>query len=168
MYDSLSENLGGFREVIAAGAFDKVMDDDVRALFNHNPDNILGRSSAGTLKVGLDKRGLTYDIDPPDTAVGRDLLVSIQRGDVRESSFGFFIQEDDWEERDDGAVIRTIVEVRQLLDVSPVTYPAYPDTDVAQRELRAWRDEMSRAKGLDEARRLHAIGLHLTAPRIRG
>lgn len=167
VFDSLSENLGGFREKIDPGAFDGVMEDDVRALFNHNADHILGRSSAGTLKIGLDKRGLTYEIDPPDTQIARDLLISIERGDVRESSFGFTVGEDDWEESEDGGFIRTIRAIKGLFDVSPVTYPAYPDTDVAKRELRGIMEARKSAadKAIREAQALHARTLHITGPR---
>lgn len=142
VFDSLSENLGGFREVIAKGAFDGVLEDDVRALFNHEPDNILGRTSAGTLSIGIDRRGLTYEIDPPDTTVARDLLVSLERGDVRESSFAFEVARggDEWDEDDNGVLIRTITRFKRLWDVSPVTFPAYPDTDVAKRSMAAFVD----------------------------
>lgn len=154
VFDKLSENLGGFREKIQPGAFDRVLDNDVRALFNHDPNQILGRTSAGTLRVGVDADGLTYEIDPPDTQLGRDLLVSIERGDIRESSFGFIVGDDDWEEDEEGRVIRTVTEIRELFDVSPVSFPAYPDADVGLRELRNWRDERDRKQGLEEARKL--------------
>lgn len=137
VFDSLSENLGGFRERIEAGAFDNVLGDDVRALFNHEPDNILGRTTSGTLRINQDDTGLVYEIDPPDTQLGRDLVISMQRGDITQSSFGFVVDQDDWSEDDDGRVIRTIKSFKRLFDVSPVTYPAYPDTDVA---LRSWDD----------------------------
>jgi HK97 family phage prohead protease len=140
VFDKLSENLGGFREVIAPGAFDDVLGDDVRALFNHDGSLILGRSSAGTLRIGVDAAGLTYEIDPPDTQYGRDLLVSLERGDVRESSFGFRVARggDKWDESEDGVLIRTITRVSRLFDVSPVTFPAYPDTDSAKRTLQEY------------------------------
>ena len=126
VFDSLSENLGGFREKIAPGAFDGALDDDIRGLINHDSNLILGRSTAGTLRVSTDDHGLRYEIDLPDTTYARDLSVSMQRGDISQSSFGFFVDEDDWIEDEDGLVIRTIKKVRQLLDVSPVTFPAYP------------------------------------------
>lgn len=141
VFNRLSENLGGFREIIAPGAFDDVLEDDVRALIGHNDVLILGRSTAGTLRIGVDAEGLTYEIDPPDTTYARDLLVSMERGDVRESSFGFRVARggEVWDEDEDGLLVRTITKFARLYDVSPVTFPAYPDTDVAKRSLEEFR-----------------------------
>lgn len=141
VFDTLSENLGGFREKIAPGAFDDVLDDDVRALFNHDPNHILGRSKAGTLILAVDAKGLTYEIDPPDTGTARDLLVSIERGDVNQSSFAFTVENDSWDEDEEGRWIRTVHKVRRLYDVSPVTYPAYPEAGAGLRSLDAWKQE---------------------------
>lgn len=169
VFDSLSENLGGFREVIAPGAFDDVLGDDVRALFNHDPNAILGRSTAGTLRVGVDAAGLTYEIDPPDTQAARDLLVSMERGDVRESSFGFRVARggDTWDENDDGVLIRTITKVARLYDVSPVTFPAYPDTDAAKRTLSEYLSERNQRaanqKRIAELRSIELRRLGITA-----
>lgn len=135
VFNQLSENLGGFREQIAPGAFDGVLDDDVRGLINHDSNLILGRNSAGTLRLGIDDRGLSYEIDLPDTSYARDLGVSMARGDISQSSFGFFVEHDDWNEDSDGRVVRTITKVGRLLDVSPVTYPAYPQTSSEARDL---------------------------------
>ncbi|MBN50040.1 MAG: HK97 family phage prohead protease [Spongiibacteraceae bacterium] len=139
VFNQLSENLGGFREQIEPGAFDDVLDDDVRALFNHNPDHVLGRTLSKTLKIEQDKTGLRYEIDPPDTQAARDLMVSLERGDISQSSFAFSVGDDDWEENDEGVIIRTIKTFKRLFDVSPVTYPAYPDADVGLRSLEAWK-----------------------------
>jgi HK97 family phage prohead protease len=140
VFDQLSENLGGFREKIAAGAFSEALkESDVRALFNHNPDFVLGRNRSGTLQLNEDARGLAIEIDPPDTQVARDLIVSMDRGDINQMSFGFTVEEDNWEEDDDGRVVRTILKVKRLFDVSPVTYPAYPQTDAAVRSLENWK-----------------------------
>jgi uncharacterized protein len=135
VYDSLSENLGGFREMIAPGAFDSVLEDDVRALLNHDSNKILGRSKAGTLRLGVDDKGLWYEYDSPDTSYARDLLVSLERGDVDQSSFQFTVEDDEWKEDEEQRYVRTIKKVRRLYDVSPVTYPAYPDATVALRSL---------------------------------
>ena len=139
-FNTLSENLGGFREQIRAGAFDGVLIDDVRALFNHDPSMILGRTTAGTLHLDSDGTGLRYTIDPPDTQYARDLHKSIERGDVTQSSFAFQVADDDWNEDEDGRLIRTINTVKRLFDISPVTYPAYPDTSVAARSLNQFQD----------------------------
>jgi HK97 family phage prohead protease len=143
VFNTLSEDLGGFREQIAPGAFaEAIGKDDVRALFNHDPNFILGRTVSRTLRLREDARGLAIEIDAPDTQTVRDLVLApIERGDVSQMSFGFSIRPggQDWAKDDEGRVIRTLKRVR-LFDVSPVTFPAYPATDVALRELRAWVD----------------------------
>lgn len=124
--------LFGFREKIEPGAFAKALEtDDVRALFNHNPDLLLGRNKAGTLRLWEDSRGLGVEIDPPDTQVGRDVMESISRGDISQMSFAFRPVVEEWDDSGD-TPLRTLKEVK-LFDVSPVTYPAYPTTDVAAR-----------------------------------
>jgi uncharacterized protein len=140
VFDRLSENLGGFREKIAVGAFDDVLNDDVRALFNHDANHILGRTKAGTLHLFVDEAGLGYEIDTPDTQTGRDLVTSMKRGDVSQSSFGFTVDDDEWSEDEEGRTVRTIKKVSRLFDVSPVTYPAYPDASAAVRSLEAWKE----------------------------
>lgn len=140
VFNSLSENLGGFREKINPGAFDEVLTDDVRALFNHDSNKVLGRTKSGTLRLSVDERGLRYEIDPPETSTAKDLMELLRRGDVDQSSFGFIVGEDDWEERD-GEMFRTITKVKRLFDISPVTYPAYPDADAAKRELEQIKKE---------------------------
>ena len=135
VFGQLSEDLGGFQERILPGAFDTVLGNDVRAFFNHDPNFILGRSSAGTLKLAVDKKGLKYSFDVPDTTAGRDLLVSMKRGDITQSSFAFTVEKDSWSEKR-GKEIRTIEKVSRLYDVSPVSIPAYPDANdlaIAQR-----------------------------------
>lgn len=122
-----------FREVIAPGAFRSALQrgDDVRALFNHDPNVILGRSSSGTLRLFEDESGLRYEVDLPDTQAGRDLWTLVERGDITQSSFAFSVPEggQDWR---DGGDLRVITDVR-LFDVSPVTYPAYNETSVSVR-----------------------------------
>ena len=138
---ALSENLGGFREKISPNAFDSVLKDDVRALFNHDPNYILGRTTSGTLSLSVDERGLKYNFTAPDTSYGRDLMVSLERGDVSQSSFGFIVESDSWDEDEEGRTIRTIEKVGRLLDVSPVTYPAYPDAEAGKRSFLNYRTE---------------------------
>jgi len=126
--------MGMFRETIAPGAFGKVLkgSPDVRALFNHSADYVLGRTKAGTLSLAQDDRGLAVDISPPDTTWSRDLLTSMGRGDISGMSFGFTVSKDEWSA--DGKQ-RTIREIGSLLDVSVVTYPAYPQTSAQARAL---------------------------------
>jgi len=143
VFDQLSENLGGFREKIAPGAFDGVLNDDVRALFNHDPNLILGRTAAKTLKLSVDTTGLKVDFSIPDTSYGRDLIVSLERGDINQMSFGFKVEEEEWnEDETTGAVIRTITKVKRLFDISPITFPAYPQTDVAKRSMDEWKESI--------------------------
>lgn len=139
VFNSLSEDLGGFREQIAPGAFANSLKDDIRALFNHDARFVLGRSTSGTLRLAEDAKGLAVEIDPPDTQDARDLLTKMKRGDITGMSFGFRTVKDAWAEVD-GKIIRTLVEVR-VFDVSIVTYPAYPDAGAAVRSLESWRAE---------------------------
>lgn len=137
-FNTTSEDLGGFVERIAPGFFDDVLGNDVRALKNHDPHFLLGRSSAGTLRVGVDATGLWYEYDDPDTTYSRDLAISIERKDLNQSSFAFNLDyssglADKWEKKGDGTWIRTLLKASALYDVSPVTFPAYTDTSVAER-----------------------------------
>ncbi len=146
VFNKLSENLGGFQERINTGAFDDVLGDDVRAFFNHDPNHLLARSSSGTLRLSTDEEGLKYEFDVPDTTSGRDLLVSMKRGDITQSSFAFTVEDDSWES-ENGMNIRTIKKVKRLYDVSPVSIPAYPDADdlvVAQRGLAIHNETQNR------------------------
>jgi HK97 family phage prohead protease len=134
VFNSLSEDLWGFREKIAPGAFASALGkSDIRALLNHDPNFVLGRTKSGTLRVQEDETGLAVEIDPPETGWADDLLVSIGRGDISQMSFAFRVGEESWETVD-GIDIRTILSFDEIFDVSPVTYPAYPDTDVSLRE----------------------------------
>jgi hypothetical protein len=144
MFEQLSEPLFGFREKIAPGAFAKtIKKDDIRALFNHDANYILGRNQSKTLKLKEDDQGLYIEIDPPNTQWARDLQESIRRGDISQMSFGFIVIKDDWLHEKCKESIRTLHEVK-LFDVSPVTFPAYPSTSVAVR------DYLNALKELDE------------------
>jgi HK97 family phage prohead protease len=140
-YNMLSEPMFGFREQIAPGAFDSVLDNDVRCFFNHDSSLILGRTAAGTLRITADETGLMYEADLPDTQAARDLAVSMERGDITQSSFAFRIAPngDTWDENEDGVIIRTITNFWRLYDVSPVSIPAYPDATAGMRSLEAWK-----------------------------
>ena len=129
-----------FREQIAPGAFDEVLDDpDTLALWNHNPDNVLGSVGSRTVELAVDETGPVSTIIFPASALRE--REAIERGDVRKMSFGFSTGEDRWERHEDGTELRTILKVSKLWDVSPVAYPANPTTDIgmAQRSRDAWR-----------------------------
>lgn len=136
-YNSETVIMGLWRERIARGAFASALDgtDDVRALFNHDPNKLLGRTSSGTLSLSDDEKGLRYDIDLPDTQDARDVRELIKRGDVTGSSFGFRIVEDEWDDTPTKRGQLPLLTIRkvELFDVSPVTFPAYPQTSVSAR-----------------------------------
>jgi len=142
VFDSWSETLGGifpFKEKVKRGAFEKSVDeDDIRALFNHDPNYVLGRNKAGTLDLKEDDQGLFVRIMPPNTSWARDLLTSIERGDINQMSFGFIVEEDEWR-YEDGYDIRELRQVK-LFDVSPVTFPAYSATDVGVRGMERYQE----------------------------
>lgn len=138
VFDVLSEPLGGgqkFRERIAHGAFRRHLNGgaDVRALWQHNPEYVLGRTKSGTLTVTEDIHGLRYLAKPPETQWAKDAYITIQRGDVDQSSFAFEVVSDDWA-MEEGMPVRTVREAR-LYDVSPVTFPAYVQTTVGTRSI---------------------------------
>ncbi len=142
LYNVLSDDLGGFREMLLPGAFADRLQDDVRALWQHDPLYVFGRTVSGTLTLAEDAVGLRYRVQAPDAQWARDAVASMKRGDVSQSSFAFTVLDGErWSMTDDGTVVRTIDRVAKLYDVSPVTYAAYPQTSagVAKRaaDLRA-------------------------------
>lgn len=142
VFNRWSEDLGGFVERIAPNSFKKALkNSDVRALFNHDPNYVLGRSTSGTLQLKEDKKGLHIINEPPNTQWANDLMVSIDRGDISQMSFGFTVERDEWNEDKNGRVTRTIHEIGRLLDVSAVSFPAYGDTSVALRTLEKIKEE---------------------------
>lgn len=155
LFGPLSVNLGGFREQIQAGAFEEsIAEDDIRSLFNHDEDHVLGRLANQTLRLSEDAKGLRFENDLPDTQTARDLATLIERGDVSQMSFAFRVKPngDRWDEDPELGMVRTLTAVR-LRDVGPVTFPAYPDTAVAVRSLDAWRQARP-AGPADRRRRL--------------
>jgi hypothetical protein len=136
VFNQLSEEMFGFREIIMPGAFAEAIKGDVRALWNHNPDYVLGRSVSGSLILTEDDHGLRYEITPPESTWAQDLLLSIRRKDVDQSSFGFRVNTEDQEWHEvDGQVTRTLLKISRLFDVSPVTFPAYPTTTSEARAM---------------------------------
>jgi HK97 family phage prohead protease len=129
-----------FSEVIARGAFTKSLQTaDVRAYFGHDSRRVLGRVSAGTLRLREDDKGLAFEIDLPDTSDGRDVHTLIKRGDITGMSFGFFVYRQEWDETVNPPK-RTLLEI-ELREVSIVSEPAYDGTSVALRSLDEARKE---------------------------
>lgn len=150
LYD-VETDLGEFREVIRPGAFKAAIErDDVRALFNHDASYVLGRSTARTLFLDEDNKGLPVTIVPPDTTWARDLITSMQRGDVNQMSFAFSVDAQTWNNESRDKPLRELRDVT-LYDVSVVTYPAYPETSAqARAEARALQQDTS-TDGADQA-----------------
>ena len=149
VFNSESNDLGGFVEYIADGAFDGRLEDDVRFLINH--DGLpLARTTNNTLRLSVDERGLKYEADMPDTTLANDLMTLLRNGTISQSSFAFTVEEDSWENVE-GRNIRTINKVSRLYDVSSVTYPAYNEAgSFALRSLETWQEEQEKIK-LDES-----------------
>jgi len=130
VFNKWSYDLGGYREMILPGSIDLSIDPDIVACWNHSPNTLLGRMSSGTLEIKLDGHGLYYEISPGSTAATRNIIELINRGDIRESSFAMTLDRDKWlpPTRPDGPYRRKIIKVKKIYDVSPVTYPSYPQT----------------------------------------
>lgn len=139
VFDKPAE-IGWFTEVVKPSAFNQTlkMKADVRALFNHDKNYVLGRTKSGTLSLSVDKVGLRFKVVLPETQIAQDLYVSIERGDISQCSFGFQAVQDKWtyETDEDGneKALRELIEVK-LFDVSPVTFPAYDQTSVTARDV---------------------------------
>lgn len=151
VFNKLSVPFFGFIEKIEPGAFSRAIKEkqDVRALVDHDPSKIIGRTKNGTLELRQDKIGLVSRIKPPDTTVGRDVTESIRRGDIDQMSFGFVIRKETIE-RDggpDGQDLRIIQDL-DLFDVSPVTFAAYEDTDVGLRQFRSWAESHQESRAV--------------------
>jgi len=136
--DATAYDYWDIRETVAPNAFDRALKDkqDVRALFNHDPSGILGRVSAKTLMLSVDRRGLFYEVDLPNTQLGKDIEELVRRGDIDGSSFGFRVKAESYIKNEDKSksysYIRQINDV-DLIDVSPVTFPAYEGTSANLR-----------------------------------
>lgn len=169
-YNVLSSDLGGFRERISSGAFKRILttNPDVVCLFNHDVNKVLGRTTAGTLRLKEDSRGLAFECDVPDTQAGNDTYESVQRGDINGCSFAFQVDDarmcdyreeeidPEFDEDNEGirgkvkravsAIVRTIKDFAALIDVSAVTHPAYPNTSVDARNLLVGAEVRSRVQ----------------------
>jgi HK97 family phage prohead protease len=167
VFEKDSQDLGGFVERIAKGAFrESISGNDVRALWSHNSDLVLGRTGNRTLKLVEDDYGLKFELDLPDTTLGRDAFTSIERGDVTGMSFGFTVKREDqaWQRGEPGAPhLRTLMRVN-LFEVSPTAFPAYPQTAVATRDLEMFLRENSHE--LDDERLREVERLEAWRPKI--
>ena len=154
VYDSLSEDLGGFREIIRKGAFDNALEEKqpVSARVQHEAGlSTVGTTESGTLLLGADSKGLWYEVDPPDTNAGRDLVALLERGDIRYSSFAFSVRDggERWNWESDPPV-RELLDVN-LYDVAPVDGPAYRATSAEVRAQAAARLDQARVnRAIDE------------------
>jgi len=181
-YGVLSGDLGGFRERIEPGAFKRILatSPDVVCLFNHQDNCVLGRTTSGTLRLREDSNGLAFECDLPDTQAGRDTYASVQRGDLNGCSFAFMVndqqmcsyreEEIDEDEDDESirskvkrtlrAIVRTIRDFANLIDVSVVTHPAYPQTSVGARYLLVGAEVRSRVASMSKpyVKPAHVIG----------
>lgn len=166
VFNSLSEDLGGFREKIVPESIENVIErSDILALLNHSRDRgILARSryGKGSLTLEVDEKGLKYRFESPNTSLGDELLEYLKRGDITQSSFAFTIEEDQWEKQGDGSYIRTITKFKELFDVSPVFEPAYAATSVCKRfneikeEEQRLAEEVLKIQAEERAKELEA------------
>ena len=143
-WESLSVDLGGFREKFAPTAFDKVLARkrlDVPLLFNHDDSRVLARTTNGTLRIEKTDKGLAYEADPVDTPTAAEVVTLIRTRSIFGSSFAFTVDPkgETWAEDERGKITRTIHEASGLFDLSPVTRAAYPTSAVGVRSLESWR-----------------------------
>lgn len=144
VYNSRSENLGGFTEIIEPGFFANVLENDVVATVEHNNEKLVGRTSAGTLKIEDSSDALTTENDIPPTTVGNDLIINAKRGEIKGMSFAFRVKSggDKWEEDPTtGAMTRTLLAggCERLYDVTYTCNPAYRETSFAMRSLEDFK-----------------------------
>lgn len=155
VFNSPTDIGGWFTEEIAPGAFSKTISEngDIRALFNHDWGQVLGRTKAGTLRLSEDDRGLKFEVDLPDTTVARDLVESLKRGDINQCSFGFIPTVEEWDYSVEPA--HRIIKEVDLFEVSVVSIPAYEDTEVSLvRNKEIIKEVEKRTKLLNQIKEL--------------
>ena len=133
-------DMGWYEEEMDTEALANADMKDVVALFNHDQNMVLARTSSGTLKLNVTGNAMEYEFEAPNTTLGNDLLEMVRRGDVYQSSFAFVVDKEKWEENTGNKPKRIIRSIKKVYDVSPVTYPANPDTMVAKRSYEATKD----------------------------
>ena len=132
-----SYDMGWYDEEMSSDSLNEADMKDVVALFNHDMNMVLARTSSGTLKLNVTGNAMEYEFEAPNTSLGNDLLEMVKRGDVYQSSFAFTVEKESWQEREGSKPKRIIRSIKKVYDVSPVTYPANPDTMVAKRSYDA-------------------------------
>jgi HK97 family phage prohead protease len=161
VFNALSQDLGGFREIIAPEAVDRTLSEglDVRALVDHDSGKVIGRTRSGTLRLRKDSRGLHIEVEPDEEiSYARDIMRAVARGDVSGMSFGFRALDDDWN-YDEKTPVRTVTDMT-VSEVSIVTFPAYRQTDVqvAQRSLQQFQAAQT-GKSVAFLRKVHRNAL---------
>ena len=148
VFDSFSKDLGGFKEIISANAFDETDMTDTKALFNHSYDFPLASIDSNTLVLDVDEKGIRYTFEMPNTSYGNDLLELMSRGIIYKSSFAFTVDSGNtrFYKDDDGKTVRSINKIEKLYDVSIVTEPAYEDTSVAIKRYKQYIEEQEELK----------------------
>ena len=149
---------GNVRERIMPGAFDGMRGQDIISTFNHDPNQLLGRTSSGTLRFGVDSIGVSYEIDLPDTQLGNDTATLASRGDIDGSSFWFDFRESKYDKRaDDDGEIWELREVRGLVELGPVTKPAYQATTAFKRSAEMTLEELQQTSNESTTNRLRLL-----------
>ena len=150
-FNSMSLDLGGFREIIRPGAFTRSLKEqpDVKCFWQHDTSLVLGRTTPGTLELEEDERGLRFKLTPPNSPLGQNALESVRRGDVTSCSFGFNCVNDRVTKQEDGTVLRELFDV-DLFEGSLVTYPAFPASSAEVRsDVLARITELNREQSVE-------------------
>ena len=166
-FESLSNPLPRFREKVRRGAFiNSIKKNNIRALWNHNPDLVLGSTKNGTLQLEEDDIGLKFELELPDTQAGRDAAVSVSRRDVDGMSFAFQMKKEEWDRTDFKNVIRTLIDV-DVLEISPTAFAAYPSSRVSTRSVKDdFEDYSEEARKIEEKNQIIINGLKLKNQRL--
>lgn len=144
-----------FKEQFKRGAFtESLTNDDQLALWSHDTSKVLGRTKNGTLRLFEDEIGLRFELDLLDTTLGEDAYKTIKRGDVDGVSFGFSMLKQEWDEADPDNVVRSIVTAK-LVEISPVAFPAYPDSQVSARSSDPYEQHMLEKRNEQRRKRLY-------------
>ena len=150
LFNSPTEIAGAFTEELAPSVFsERLSREDVRALIDHDSGRVIGRMSAGTLRVSEDEKGLAVEIDLPDTTDGRDLAVSLERGDISGMSFAMKVEEEEWDDR--GDIPHRKILRASIYEVSAVAFPAYPDTEIGLRSYEKAAEKQQKRQNFEAA-----------------